>query len=341
MIRLPVGTELESMRSVILRWPVLVAGALLVCALARAEVIDEIVAKVNDDIVTKSELETEEDGVVQELYRRYSGTELDGRVAEAKKQLLRHLIDQRVLVQRAGHLFDLAKMQEYYLESFKEQQNIKSDKELERMLTQQGMTMADLKRRLVEQFSPQQVVRAEVIERIAVSEKDMKAYYEAHQAEFTVPAEATVREIVVKSSDSDRDAKRAEAEAIRARAAAAGADFSAIATEVSDAGTKKSGGLLGPVKKGDLSTALEKAAFSVPVGDVSQVIDADYGFHILKIDARVDEGLKPFEDVKSSIETKIQEERFATEYKTYMQKAWTEATIWVSPKYQDRLSPLE
>jgi len=341
MIRLSDKTEPEPMRSVVSRWPVIAAGALLACGLARAEVIDEIVAKVNDDIVTKSELESEEDGVVQELYRRYSGTELDGRVADAKKQLLRHLIDQRVLVQRAGHLFDLTKMQDYYLESFKEQQNIKSDKELERMLTQQGMTLADLKRRLVEQFSPQQVVRAEVAERIAVSEKDMRAYYEAHQAEFAIPAEATVREIVVKASDSDRDAKRAQAESIRTRAAAEGADFAAIAAESSDAGTKKAGGLLGPVKKGDLSTALEKAAFSVPVGGVSPVIDADYGFHILKIDARVDEGIKPFEDVKSAIETKIQEGRFATEYKTYMQKAWTEATIWVSPKYQDRLAPLE
>jgi parvulin-like peptidyl-prolyl isomerase len=342
MIRLPGWAESEPMRGKVSRWTVSLAGALLVCGgVARSEVVDEIVAKVNDDIVTKSDLETEEEGVIQELYRRYSGTELDGQVASAKKQLLRHLIDQRVLVQRAGHLFDVNKMQEYYLESFKEQQNIKSDKELERMLAQQGMTMADLKQRLIEQFSPQQVVRAEVAERIAVSEKDMKAYYEAHQAEFAVPAEATVREIVIKASDSERDAKRAQAEAIRVRAAAPGADFAAIATEVSDAGTKKAGGLLSPVKKGDLSAPLEKAAFSVPVGEVSPVIDTDYGFHILKVDARVEEGSKSFEDVKSAIESKIQSERFATEYKTYMQKAWTEATIWVSPKYEDRLSPLE
>jgi peptidyl-prolyl cis-trans isomerase SurA len=318
-------------------------AALLVfgAGIAHAEVLDEIVAKVNDDIVTKSDLDTEEQGLLQELYRRYSGADLDGKVAEAKKELLRRLVDRRVLIQRAAHIFDMTKMQEFYLESFRDQQNIKSDKELEKLLTEQGMTMADLKQRLVEEFSPQQVVRAEVAERIAVSEKDARAYYDAHAADFAVPAQATVREIVVKAAESEREAKRGQAEAVRATVAEAGADFAAVAAEVSDAGTKKAGGLLGTVKKGDLAEALEKAAFTLPVGEVSPVIEAGYGFHILKVDARTDEVQKPFDDVKAEIETKIQNDRFSAEYKTYMKKAWTEATIWISPKYQARLSSID
>lgn len=330
------------MKSLRPRWMASVVTTLAIGAgLARAEVVDEIVAKVNDDIVTKSDLDTEEQGLLQELYRRFSGAELDGKVAEAKKELLRRLIDRRVLIQRAAHIFDMTKMQDFYLESFKDQQNIKSDKELEKLLTEQGMTMADLRTRLVEEFSPQQVVRAEVAERIAVSEKDKRAYYEAHSAEFDIPAQATVREIVLKASESEREAKRGAAEAVRARVAAPGADFAAVAAEVSDAGTKKAGGLLGTVKKGDLSEALENAAFTVPVGEISPVIEAGYGFHILKVDARIDEALKPFDDVKTEIENKIQNDRFAAEYKNYMKKAWTEATIWIAPQYQSRLSPVE
>lgn len=324
------------------RWLAVVAAALLLGGgLARAEVLDEIVAKVNDDIVTKSDLDAEEQALLQELYRRYSGADLDTRVAAAKKELLRHLIDQRVLVQRAGHLFDMTKMQDFYLEQFKLQQNIASDKDLEKLLSQQGMTMADLKTRLVEQSAPTQVVRAEVSERIAISEKDERAYYDAHVPEFTVAAQATVREIVLKSTGADRAADRAQAEAVRARLMAPGADFAAIAAEVSGAGTKKAGGLLGTVKKGDLAAALEAAAFTQPVGEIGPIIEADYGFHILKVDARTDEGLKPFADVRPDIETKLQGERFATEYASYIKKAWGEATIWVSPKYQDRLSPAE
>lgn len=330
------------MKGVRLRWLVSVAATLAIGAgMVRAEVVDEIVAKVNDDIVTKSDLDTEEQGMLQDLYRRFSGTELDRKVAEAKKELLRRLVDRRVLIQRAAHIFDMTKMQEFYLESFKDQQNIKSDKELEKLLAEQGMTRADLKTRLVEEFSPQQVVRAEVAERIAVPEKDARAYYEAHTADFTVPAQATVREIVLKAAEPEREARRSAAEAVRARVSAAGADFAAVAAEVSDAGTKKAGGLLGTVKKGDLAEALENAAFTIPVGEISPVIEAGYGFHILKVDARTDEALKPFEDVKAEIENTIQNDRFAAEYKNYMKKAWTEATIWISPQYQGRLSSID
>jgi peptidyl-prolyl cis-trans isomerase SurA len=331
--------ESVSMKHVRSRWLGAVAVALVLAGgLARAEVIDEIVAKVNDDIVTKSDLDAEEQGLLQELYRRFSGTDLDARVSQAKRDLLRHLIDRRILIQRAAHIFDMTKMKEFYLESFKNQQDIKSDKELEKLLAQQGMTMSDLKTRLVEDLAPQQVVRAEVTERIAVSVQDERAYYDAHAAEFTVPAQATVREIVVKATDADRAAKRAEAEAIRARVAAPGADFAAVATEVSDAGTKKDGGLLGTVKRGDLAAALDQIAFTLPVGEVSPVMEADYGFHILKVDARTDDVLKPFPDVQAEIETKLQSQRFDAAYGDYMKKAWSDATIWVSPKYQNRLS---
>ncbi len=308
---------------------------------ARAEIVEEIVAKVNDDIVTKGDLDAEELAVLQDLYRRFSGTELDGQVARAKKGLLRQLIDRRVLVQRAGRLFDMTKMQEFYLESFMEQQNIKSQKELEKLLAQEGMTIGDWKSRLVELFGPQQLIRAEVADRISVSDKDARAYYDANTAEFEIPAQATVREIVLKAVESDRERKRADAEAVRARVAAVGADFAVIAAEVSDAGTKAAGGLLGTVKKEDLAAPLANAAFLVPVGEVSAVIDADYGFHILKIDARTDEARRSFEDVKGEIESKIQNDRLGVQVKDYLKKAWSEATIWVSPKYQARLDPGE
>jgi peptidyl-prolyl cis-trans isomerase SurA len=238
-------------------------------------------------------------------------------------------------------MFDLTKMQDFYLQSFKSQQNIASDKDLEKLLAQQGMTMSDLKMRLVEQFAPRQVIQAEVTERIAVSDKDQQAYYDAHMEAFTVPAQATVREIVIKSSGADRAAKRAHAEAIRARLVTPGADFAAIAAEVSDAGTKKAGGLLGTVKKGDLAAVLETAAFTQPVGEVGPVLEADYGFHILKVDARTDAGLRPFADVRSDVETKVRAERYPVEYAAFMKKAWSEATIWIAPKYQDRLSPAD
>jgi len=319
--------------------PVAVALGLLAARGVRAEIVDEIVAKVNDEIVTKSDLDSEEQATLEEIYRRFSGSELDAQVKNAKTQLLRNVIDRKVLLQKAPRLFDAQKMQDYFLQSFKEQQNIQSDKELEKMLASEGMTLADWKKKLLEFFAPQQVIRAEVVDRVAVSEKDARAYYDAHQDAYTVPAEATIREIVIRATGGDRDAKRTLAEDLRARAADPSADFAAIASESSDAGTKTNGGLLGTVKKGDLSAPLEAAAFSIPVGEVSPVIEADYGFHIIKVDARTDSYVKPFDSVKSEVQTKLENEEIQKQTKLYLKKLWSETTIWISPKYASRLSP--
>lgn len=307
---------------------------------ARAEVIEEIVAKVNDDVITKTDLDTEEQGLLQELYRRYSGPELDAQVKTAKEGLLRNLIDRKVLLQRAGRLFDMTKMQEYFLQSFKDQQNIKSDKDLEKMLAQEGTTLTAWKKKLVEYFAPQQVLRAEVADRIAISDAEMRAYYDTHITEFTVYGEATVREIVVKSDPENREAKRAEAEAIRAKAAAPGADFAAIAKESSDSGTKTAGGLLGKVKQGDLSEDLDRLAFGLPIGGVSSVIELPYGFHILKVDERVNDVIKPFDDVKADIEKTLRDKEMQKQTAVFLKKAWSETTVWVAPAYQARLAPL-
>jgi len=321
--------------------PLLASLALLTfLTAARAEVIEEIVAKVNDDVITKSELETEEQGLLQELYRRYSGPELDTQVKAAKEGLLRNLIDRKVLLQRAGRLFDMSKMQDYFLQSFKEQQNIKTDKELERMLAQEGTTLTAWRKKLVEYFAPQQVLRAEVADRIAISEAEMHTYYDMRIPEFTVYGEATVREIVVKADDTNREAKRAEAEAIRARAVAPGADFGAIAQESSDSGTKSAGGLLGQVKQGDLAEELDRLAFGLPVGGVSAVIEFPYGFHILKVDARVDDVVKPFDEVKGDIEKTLRDAEMQKQTAIFLKKAWSETSVWVAPTYQARLAPL-
>ena len=314
--------------------------AALAVGTARAEVIEEIVAKVNDDIITKSDLEAEEQGILQELYRRYSGPELDAQVKTAKDGLLRNLIDRKVLLQRAGRLFDMSKMQDYFLQSFKEQQNITSDKDLERMLAQEGTTLPAWKKKLVEYFAPQQVLRAEVADRIAISEAEMRTYYDAHIPEFTVYGDATVREIVVKAEVENREAKREEANALRAKATAPGADFEAIARESSESGTKSSGGLLGSVKQGDLAEELDRLAFGLPVGDVSAVIEMPYGFHILKVDARVNDVVKPFDEAKGEIEGKLRDKQMKAQTATFLKKAWSETSVWVAPSYQARLSTL-
>lgn len=301
------------------------------------EILEEVVAKVNDDVITQSDLEDREQQVLAELYRAFTGPELDAKVAEAKGLVLQRMIDDKVLLHRAQKLFDMTKVGDMYLRMFKEQQNL-SDADLEKALASEGITADELKTRLVEMSAPSEVIRFEVSDRISVGDREVEAYYAAHPEEFGIPAQATVREIILLAEGEKKEARRAEAEAVRARAAAPDADFAAIAAEVSDAGTKDKGGLLGTVSKGDLAENLDTASFTLPVGQVSPVLEATYGFHILKVDERSEARVRSIDEVREGVRQKISNDKFESGYNAFIVRARSEATIVVMPKYQNRIA---
>jgi peptidyl-prolyl cis-trans isomerase SurA len=306
-------------------------------AAGAAEVIEEIVAKVNDDIITKSEFEAEEQALQSEIYRRFTGAELDEALARAREGLLQQMIDRKVLLHRAERLYDMVLFEDHVVRRFKSQQQIKSDQELEQLLAQEGMSLRDLKRRLVEMIAPEEVIRFEVVDRISVPDREVREYYDQHPDEWKQPAEVTLREIVLLAEGPRLDERRDEANAIRERAAEPGADFAALASELSEAGTRTLGGLLGPLNEGEVAPDLERLAFSLPVGAVSPVLETSYGFHIAKIEARTEARVVPFDEIREALRRRLENERIQHALDDFLEKARSEAQIEVSPKYQSRL----
>jgi len=327
------------MRSVISACMVLSVVAVVAVASTsvRAEIIEEIVALVNGDIITKSDFEEEEKMMVADIYRRFTGEELDRQVSDIRDNLLLRLIDRKILLHQAEMMYDTEKMGEIFLESFKEQQKITDDDELQRALAREGMTLDALKTRLIEMFAPDEVIRFEVSSRVAVGEKELEAYYLAHPDDFIVPAEATLREIVLLADSAQlREERRAEAVAVRERAAAT-EDFAALALELSEAGTKDNGGLLGPIKRGELAEQLEAIAFSQPPGEVSDLLETEYGFHIIMVESRTDDALAEFEKIREGLRRYLEDLKYYAELETFMEKARSEAEWCVKPNYADRL----
>ncbi len=314
------------------------AALLALSGAARAEVVEEIVAKVNDEIITRSDLEAEEQATVAELYRSLSGARLDEEVALARRQMLRTLIERKLLLHRAERVFDMDKMADAILKGFREQQKIESERELERLLAQENLTLGEFRKQLLEYYAPRQVVEAEVRDRVSVSDAEIEAYYREHGAEFDVPAEATFREIVLVASGEERDRKRQEAAEIRRRAAGPGADFAAIAREVSEAGTRDAGGLIGPIHRGDLLPELEAMVFSLPVGEVGPVLETPSGFHIVRVESRTEARRKSLEEIREELRRRLVEEKFRKALDEYLERLWTEATVEVASGYRDRLS---
>lgn len=303
----------------------------------RAEVVDEIVAWVGGDIITKSELDQAEEELIGDLYRRYTGEELDRQVALARETLLQQLIDQKILYLRAARLFEMDIMEKAIMDMFMEQQKIESEEELKRLLAQEGMTLEGFKRRMVERVAPDEVLRLEVSSRISVGDKEVEEFYQEHMEEFKVETKITLRELVLLANDENREEQRKEAARLHALAAAPEADFESLVLEYSQAGTKDQGGLLGPLGVGDLSEALAEQAVSLPVGTVSDIIEMPYGFHLIKVEDRTEQYTKPLEEVSDTIRSFIEDKKYVEGIREFLEKARSETEWRVNDKYAHRI----
>ena len=323
--------------------PVRLGACVLACWLAagavvaRAEVIEEIVAWVNDDIITRSDLEGRDREVAAELLSRLSGEELDRRIAEARVVLLRDMISEKLLVQQAERLYDMKKMEESLVKNFKEQEKITTDEELEKILGNEGLTVEDLKRRLMEFNAPRSVVEYEVRDKVSVTDAQVEAYYQEHQSDFALSEQVSFREIVVLSEGRGEEGAMARARELLEKARA-GEDFATVARESSEAASREQGGLLGPFKRGELSPEIEAAAFSLPVGQVSDPIRTVHGVHLLRVESHEQGRVLPLDELREKIADQLELAQFQESLQSYLRKLWSSADIEVAQPYLDRIS---
>jgi len=328
---------LSSRRRSLVAVAVFVAAA-LAAPVTRAVLIEEIVAWVNGEIITRSEYEDEEKAMVADVYRTYTGSDLDQRVVELRAALLQEMIERKILLDRARSLFqDLDQIRDFYYKNFKEDQKITDDAEFARLIAQDGMTVEQFKKRLLETYAPKEVLRVEVRDRISVSDAEVDAFYKENPTLFLVPAKITVSEIVLKAStEVEPGSRAAEAETIVTELRG-GADFAETARRVSEAGTRDEGGSLGEVGEGDLAAGLEKIAMALPAGGISDPISTTYGFHILRVDSRVDEHVTALDGIREQVRDYIANRRFDEDRLKYLDRLRSEAQWCVKAKYRDRL----
>jgi parvulin-like peptidyl-prolyl isomerase len=312
----------------------LAAGAAALCVPARAEVVEEIVAKVNNSIITRSQFEERLALYQEQLSRKYSGSELAAKVDAAADELLHNMIIETLLVQRGDVLLDMDKVRKNLLDDFKKQQKIETDDELDRLLKEQNMSRQDLLETLVRLSIPQEIISYEVRRKISVSDKDMKAYYDEHHQEFVRPERVLFREIVILFEEANKAEARARAEAVR-RELDAGGDFGEVASKESEVSSKERGGLVGPFGRGELRSEIEKVVFSLKPGELAGPIESSRAFHVVRLETKQPEEVTPLADAKEAITEKVRDTRFKENLETYLEGLWKENYIYVFPRYGD------
>jgi parvulin-like peptidyl-prolyl isomerase len=178
-----------------------------------------------------------------------------------------------------------------------------------------------------------QVQRAEVTEKISVTEEEAKAYYAERSKEFTTPSEVTLREILVEVPATDKginvaqdDEVKARTEAIRARLKA-GEPFPRLAADFSAAPSRTNGGLIGPIRYDELAPEFQKLIDVMAVGDVTEPIRTTRGYQLLKLEARTDSRVRSFADARSDIGERVGERKRRGELLKYLDRLRTQATI--------------
>ncbi|MFQ5708136.1 MAG: peptidylprolyl isomerase [bacterium] len=199
-----------------------------------------------------------------------------------------------------------------------------SEEKFAQMLQSNGVNIENLKKQLREGLTIQGFIDEFVIGKVEVSEEEIE---KAYQEDKTV----SVRHILLTTQGKSDSAKKAiyhKMEEILTRAQG-GEDFAELAKKYTeDPGSKKNGGLYENFGRGKMVKPFEDAAFSVPVGEISDIVETKYGYHILKVIDRKKE-TRPLDEVRPELEALIKKRKQAEAYKSYVEKLKEEAAFKV------------
>jgi parvulin-like peptidyl-prolyl isomerase len=297
------------------------------------EIIEQILVKVNGEIITKTELEQRQIAALREskidpnVLRNEE--ELKQALAKVTPRILVTTIDEMLQVQlgREKGLRLSDEMFNRWLTNLRKENNLVDDQKFQAALKQEGMTLADLRRNVERNFLLTEVQRSEIGAKLQITEEEARQYYQSHQQEFVTPAMVTLREIFIEGAEGPAaDAAREKAEAARARITS-GEDFGKVASEVSSAASKANGGLIGPLQLADLSQSLQETLAKMKPGDATQPLKVAKGFQILKLETLTQSAVQPFDSVRDVVAEKVYNARQRVELQRFLSRIRNQAII--------------
>jgi parvulin-like peptidyl-prolyl isomerase len=303
-----------------------------------ADILEQVLVKVNGDIITKTDLEQRQIATLRQRQpnlRPDNQAALQKALAEITPEVIVDAVDELLITQRGKELGYVMTNDRFnsILESIKKENKIESDEQFQAALKQEGMTLADLRKQLERTMMVQQVQQTEVMGKIQVTDPELRAYYEANKEQFTSRPEVTLRELLVAVPANERGVNVAQDEEALAKAedlrkrVLAGEPAARLAADFSDSGSKANGGLIGPLSLDQLSPELQNELASLKAGDVTPVIRTSRGYQVLKVESLVTAKIRPYEETRDEIADRIANEKRRGEFEKFLNRLRGEAII--------------
>ena len=306
-------------------------------------VIEEIIARINNQIVTRAEYLRSKESLKQEAQQQ-DPANAEKLIAERDKDVLRDLIDQQLLLDKGKDMGITADTELIKrLDEMRKDMHMDSMEDLEKAATSQGISYEDFKQNLKNQIITQEVISKEVGSRMNVSKDDLQKFYDDHKSQMEQPEQIRLSELLV-AEKKDKDAQTDEAQQLAAAQAKAddlvaqirkGAAFDEIAKKNSDGPTAAQGGDLGYFKRATLAKELEDKTFAMKPGEVSDAIRTKQGFVILKVTEHQQAGVPPLSAIEPKVQEAIYMEKLQPALRAYLLKLREEAYIDIKPGYVD------
>jgi peptidyl-prolyl cis-trans isomerase SurA len=290
-------------------------GVILLCAPVRAEVVDKIIAVVNDEIITLYEFNTAFEPYRKNIENTYKGTNKEAVIKQTREAFLQRLIDNILIEQEAKKSgAGIIVKDEEVMEALQDvlaKQKLSMEEYLKN-LAQEGKSLDAVKKEIRGQMMRARLLRREVKAKIFVSDEEIGEYYNKNRQEYEGKETVRIKQILLLlPPDADRTiVAKVKNKAMRLhKLVMNGESFDLLALNYSQGPAAAQGGDVGFIGRGTIIPEVEAVAFSLPVGQVSEVIKSSVGFHIIQVVDKKGAGLKPIAAVREEIKTKIEDEK--------------------------------
>jgi parvulin-like peptidyl-prolyl isomerase len=300
---------------------------------ASAELVEGIVVRVGDRIVTRTQYERRLRDTYADIEHNAPPERAATMKADARANLVNELVSELLIKDRADRLgitVTEAEVQEA-VGRLKQQYGITTDEQFEASLRSSALTRADMEARLRDTLTTNKVFSRELRGRDQATDAELRERYNREKESYRLPERAHLRELVVlKPGSGNIEEARTRANDVAAAARKAGTDFANLATTMSESGTRDKGGDLGQVARGDLVPELDTAVFNATPGTIVGPIETKSAWHIIKVEQRLPSEVPAFESIKDKLRQDASEKTFERDYKAYIETLRKDAFIQVN-----------
>ena len=295
-------------------------GLILLCVPVRAEVVDRIIAVVNDEIITLYEFNAAFEPYRKNIENTYKGDDKEAVIKQTKDAFLQRLIDSVLIEQEAKKSgAGIIVKDEEIMEMIQDMSNKQklSMQDFLKGIAKEGNSIESVKKEIRGQMMRARLLRREVKSKILVSDEEIGEYYNKNRQDYEGKETVRIRQLLLLLPPNANKTVIAKVknEALQLHKRVMGGEsFDLLVVKYSQGPAAAQGGDLGFIGRGTIIPEVEAAAFSLPVGQVSEVIESGVGFHIIQVVDKKGAGLKPLAAVREEIKTKIEDEKLDKKY---------------------------